>query len=71
MKKPISLVVDRTLIPKRQSSPEMLASEARRGLELTKALVHHLSLVGASGYSNDLIVDGETWVIQITKESIP
>ncbi len=47
--------------------PEMLASETQRGLELARALINHLSLLGASGYSNELIVDGENWTIQVSK----
>ena len=40
---------------------------ALSGTELAKALVGHIARVGASGYSNELLVDGETWVIGIAK----
>ncbi len=37
------------------------------GTELAKALIEHIARLGASGYSNELVVGGETWVIGINK----
>lgn len=37
------------------------------GTELAKTLIEHIARVGASGYSNELLVGGEIWVIGIAK----
>lgn len=41
--------------------------EALSGTELARALIEHVAHVGATGYSNELIIEGETWVIGIAK----
>ena len=42
---------------------------ALSGTELAKALIAHIACLGASGYSNELLVDGKVWVVGIAKRN--
>ena len=43
---------------------------ALSGTELAEALIEHSARLGASGYSNELLIDGETWVVGIAKRNL-
>ena len=64
--------VDNTIRNVLEKKAEILSSSdlnAISGTDLAKALIKRIALVGASGYSNELIVNGENWSIGIAKTS--
>jgi hypothetical protein len=50
-------------------NPDELLLEARAGLTLAKALVKHTSRMRASGYDNEVLVDGEVWTVTARRKS--
>ena len=47
-----------------------LAAEASCGTGLARKLVEHISRMGASGYSNEVEIDCETWIISAARRTI-
>ena len=44
-----------------------LAAETRCGEGLARALVEHLCPMHVAGYGNEILVDGETWVVAVKR----
>lgn len=48
---------------------EQLAADARQGVALSRALIQHVWNIGAAGYDNEIVVDGEVWRLQATRKA--
>ena len=46
-----------------------LAAEARYGQGLARALVEHVCRMRAAGYANDVVLEGETWGVDVKRRA--
>lgn len=52
-------------------SPDELVAETRCGAGLARAIVEHVHRMGVSGYSDEVVVNGETWVVSaVPKQNV-
>ena len=46
-----------------------LAAEARYGEGLARALVEHVCRMRAAGYANDVVLEGDTWGVEVKRKA--
>ncbi len=57
-------------VPCASNLADELAAEASCGTGLARALVGHISRMGASGYSNEVEIGGETWIVSAARRTV-
>ncbi len=69
----IEQVLERFKVDSQASSgtfdADSLTRETRMGTQLARALIGHICSVRAAGYDNEIMVDGEAWVVQVRRKT--